>query len=644
MQNYVSLLPSLLIACLACVTGFLVAKKIFAKASLKTYLSFGVVIGLGVIAWVGFLLALLCGLNWLSIGLTIVILCVVGFFFRPSPVSFQRPNFNFYSCLYYGSWIVFFSWLFGRVISIEPDGLYTAPANNYGDLGFHFSVVTSFADGDNFPPHNPIYQGLKFTYPFLIDFLSAFFHRAGADWATSFFIPNLILALALVGLIEILTEKLTQNILAARIAPVLFFFSGGAGFLYALRDKFASQLSWLDFVLHLPQSYTKNDPLNLQWGNMLTTLLVPQRSLLFGFPVFAMIVILWWEALGEREMERKSDRKKERFSFASLFRSFPPSPRRFFLFAGILTGSLPLLHAHGFFSVIIVSAVMALVFFSWDWLAFFVPAGILSLPQALWLSGTGTRSSLFKLNFGWAHGESPMLKFYAINFGIFLVALAIALVFTNARARRFYWPFLLCWIVPNVVLLAPWSWDNIKVLAYWFLLSVPFIAFLLAKILQSKKLYFAPLALVLFVMLTLSGALDVFRGMTSIERVQLFGVPELHVAELIKQKTPPHALMLCAPIHNSVLALTGRQMLMGYPGHLWSHGINFEAREKEIRAIFKGEPEAEDLLQKNNVDYVVISAIEILNYEANGEFFAEKFPLVIEAEGFRVYNVKEKKQ
>ena len=32
---------------------------------------------------------------------------------------------------------------------------------------------------------------------------------------------------------------------------------------------------------------------------------------------------------------------------------------------------------------------------------------------------------------------------------------------------RFYLPFTFCFIVPNLVKLAPWGWDNIKVLFYW---------------------------------------------------------------------------------------------------------------------------------------------------------------------------------
>lgn len=634
MLYLVSLLPSVLITLLACWVGVLLTKRIWADASLKTQLFFGVVIGLVGVAWLGFLMALVAGLNGLTISVTTAIFLTAFFFLRPLAASPRRPVISVSDLAYYGGWLLFFGWLFSRVIVMEANGLHTAPANNYGDLAFHFSVVTSFADGDNFPPRSPIFHGLHFTYPFLMDFLTAFFHRAGADWAAAFFLPNLILSLALVGLIELLTKQFTSSNLAVRIAPVLFFLSGGTGFMYCVRDWQQSNLNWLGFLLHLPQSYTKNDELDLQWGNMLTTLIVPQRSLLFGVPVFAMIVILWWRWIHRRAgMGGWGDED----TVGALSPHLPISLSPHLLFAGLLAGLMPLLHAHGFFSIMMVSAAMALVFFSWDWLAFFIPAGVLSLPQAWWLSGTGTKTSLFKPHLGWATGDD-FPKFLALNFGLFLLVLILALYFQPARLRRFYAPFLLCFIVPNGVLLAPWPWDNIKVLLYWYLLSCPLVAALIARLLKQRMMLW-PVAILLLLALTLSGALDVLRGLSPVEKIRLFDAEQLSVAELIKQRIPPHALVLSAPIHNSVLALTGRQPLMGYPGHLWSHGISFETRERDIKTMYRGGAEAERLFQQYGIDYVVVGPIEYSEFNADDGYFAEKYKAVIDEAGYRVYQI-----
>ena len=38
--------------------------------------------------------------------------------------------------------------------------------------------------------------------------------------------------------------------------------------------------------------------------------------------------------------------------------------------------------------------------------------------------------------------------------------------------------------------------------------------------------------------------------------------------------------------------------LMGYPGHIWTHGLEFAPREGEIKRIYAGAPDAEALLGK----------------------------------------------
>src|SRR5262249_1927079 len=154
-----------------------------------------------------------------------------------------------------------------------------------------------------------------FTYPFLIDFLTAFFIRCGADWRSAFFVENLALALALVRLIEALTLKMFNNIVAARIAPVIFLFNGGLGFINFFSEFRAQSGGLLNFLSHLPKTYTMNADLALasgavplRWGNVFTTLLIPQRSMLFGLPFVTMIIALWWMAVEEIRRERGGER------------------------------------------------------------------------------------------------------------------------------------------------------------------------------------------------------------------------------------------------------------------------------------------------------------------------------------------------
>ncbi|MFN0123527.1 MAG: hypothetical protein ACKV2V_23740 [Blastocatellia bacterium] len=657
--------------------GYLLTFYVVDRTSFPARFAAGSVTGLLGLVWIGFLLSLGLGLNARSIaGTALITLAGAGLLWWKTPRTTWRAELDEWlgdraGLVYHLVWLALLCLLFGRVIGLGDEGLKTSPANNYGDLPFHFSVISSFAWGENIPPRNPVYDGLPFTYPFLIDFLTAFFIRAGADWRVAFFVENILLGLAIILLIEALTRRLTGSALAARIAPVLFIFNGGFGFLWFFQDLRASTNGIVDFLAHLPRTYTMNGDLHLRWGSIVTTLLVPQRSLLFGVPLAAMIFGLWWryvetgcrgdgetggqteEKVGNNEEVVSGEPGDALSSDPPVSPSprppvpppAPPSRKRYLLAAGVLAGLMPLAHAHGFFSVMIISAPLALLFFSFEWLWFFVPAGLLALPQALWLRQTPTRAQLFKPHFGWEAGDdmSPIV-FWLLNAGAFLIILLFALVMrgsVSALARRFYLPFLVCFILPNVMLLAPWPWDNIKVLLYWYLASVPLVAAALARMWEHKPIASRAWALLFTIMLILSGALDVLRGLSPIEYPVVFGRPELEVAEMIRQRTPARAMLLNGPFHNSVAALTGRQALMGYPGHLWTHGIDHKDREQDVMAIYRGGPAAETLLQKHGVNYVIIGPLEREQLNANAAFFSARYPAIINHRGYTVYQISQ---
>ncbi|MGH9839073.1 MAG: hypothetical protein ACREEM_09840 [Blastocatellia bacterium] len=684
------------ITLLAIANGTYLTRLVTERISPLARIPFGTVVGIALLAWIGFLAALLFGLNAVSIGVTVAILLLgliaLRRFIKPDPIAAEavRVSATPLDFFYYAAWAAFLAWLFSRVVMFYPDGMHTAPANNFGDLPFHFSVITSFAFGDNLPPQSPIFAGMKFTYPFLIDFLTAFFIRCGADWRAAFFVSNLPLAFSLVCLIEFLTWKFFRSITAARLAPLIFLFNGGLGFITFIRDLGEQTTGFWQFLAHLPKAYTMNNDLvlggsaiPLRWGNIFTTLLIPQRSMLFGLPIVAMILMLWWLAVeetrrqgdketrrqgdketgrqGDRETGRQGDKETRRQGDEEMSneKAISPSPlplvplsplplvplspcRRYFLAAGLLAGMLPMLHAHGFLSVMMVSLPMALLFFSWEWLAFFIPAGLLALPQALYLSGTPVKIKLAEKLFHWEAGESNPLVFWLVNAGVMIALVLAALLikrFTTARQARFYLPFILWFLAPNIWLFAPWPWDNIKIFVYWSLVSTPFVANVLGTLLNQRRIVLRAAATALLVALTLTGAIDVLRALSPAEDIGLFSKEEMEVAALLRAQTPPNAVILHAPIHNSVVALSGRRSVMGYPGHLWTHGIEYGKREADVKAIYRGGVGAINPLKELGVDYLIIGPRERSEMEPDENFFANLYPIVIDHAEYRVFQI-----
>ena len=648
---------------LAIANGIWIVRWLAPGLTRAEWVAGGVVAGLAGLAWTGFLFAWMVGLNATSIGWTAATqgLLLLGWVvwqwrqgWRGQDLTRLRLAGSWSEATWWAGWTLFFGWLFGRVWQIGESGaIETAPATNYGDLAFHVSLITSLAWGENLPPENPIYFGLPLTYPFLIDFLTAFLLRCGVGWREAFLIGNLPLALALIGLVEQLTRRWSGgNRLAGRLAPLLFVLSGGLGWW-----RFGEDLAawWRDggmgregilwFLTHLPATYTignelsiAGQPVALQYGNLLTTLLVPQRSFLFGLPMVALVLLLWRTALVESPAGGRGS-------------------WRLMGLAGALTGLLPLLHGHGFLAIILASLPMMVLYRGRAWIAFLVPAGLFALPQALWLGQSRIRQTLFQFQPGWEAGSTHPVLFWLVNNGGFLLVLIATLALFSRRqggqgwqgycnhASRFYWPFATWFLVPNLVLLAPWAWDNIKVLAYWALASSCVVAMGMAWLLGGEsplgRRWGQVLGLGLVILLTLAGGLDVARGLSPAERVPLFSAADQEVAQRIRETTPPAARIVHAPIHNGPVALSGRRSLMGYAGHLWSHGIDYRAREEDLQQILTGTDEAATLLAKYRIEYVLIGPAEMaLSPPACLSCFSARYPVIFEVAGTRLFHIR----
>jgi len=651
---------------------------------------------------------------------------------------------GFYALVVVVMWLAFEKAMFER-----PDGIFTGVLNNFGDLPFHLSVITRFAFGQNFPPEDPTYAGVRFTYPFLTDLVSAMFVRAGASLRDSMFVENLILAVALVGVIHYWALRMLRDRLAALLTPVLIVLSGGLGWLVFLKNAADSQVGLVGLLMNLPHSYTIVPESTWRWGNAMTSLLLTQRGILLGIPLAVIVFTQWWaaadgegeklgkgeEGQGEKGKGKKVKGKKARIAKAESsaprpaqeISRFPfsffllPSHRRM-LAAGVIAGLLPLVHAHSFVVVMGVGAVLALgrywrawlmpiaalaiigigYYFGFLpaayvklilviaaacvslgvlywlpgdqrrlWLIFFLAALVIALPQLWWSTHDSAvnAGTFMGWHFGWDSSDEVFFKtrflssnlqqtgllaglirvldvlwFWLKNTGVFIPLLVAALVWksdgdrlVSRRLLWFYLPFTLCFIIPNIFKMAPWIWDNVKVLFFWWVASAPLVALVIARLWQGgipRRM----LAGCLFVALTLAGGLDVFALVTSQREYGEFDRDGIRFSQMIRQQTPRRAIVLHAPIHNHPVFLTGRRSLMGYPGHIWTHGLEFAQRQSDIRQIYGGGPQATSLLARYGIDYVVVSRLEKNVFPVN-ELFFERYTRIGESGEYRLFKV-----
>ncbi|HEX8149215.1 MAG TPA: hypothetical protein VF591_18680 [Pyrinomonadaceae bacterium] len=354
-----------------------------------------------------------------------------------------------------------------------------------------------------------------------------------------------------------------------------------------------------------------------------------------------------------------------------------PFALRQMIAAGVVAGLLPLVHAHTFVVMMLMGACMALaqgaavlmskgeagdvegpaeapaasrVWAVWrPWVLFAAAASALALPQMYFATRESAVNAgqFFGWEFGWAHGQTNVVWFWVKNTAVFIPLLVAALAWRGAGVSRrllfFYLPFVLCFVVPNVYRLSPWVWDNIKVLLYWWVASAPLVALVLARLWRRGGAWRAA-ALALLLAQTAAGGLDVWRAASGAVERRSFDRDGVAFAELVRRETDPRSLILHAPTYNDPVYLTGRRTFLGYPGHVWSHGIDYGPREAELKRIYSGAGEAAALIERAGIEYVVVGPLERDEMRQRGlnvnESFFARYRKVGEAGAYRLYKTK----
>jgi len=604
--------------------------------------------------------------------------------------------------VFYAAAAVLFWLVYARAMYQTPEGIFTGVDTNLGDLPFHLAVVTGFAHGENFPPQHPEFAGVRLTYPFVVDFVAAMFVRAGATLEGSLFWQNFAMMMSLVGLLHRWALRQTRDRLAALAAPALVLLSGGLGWAVFLREAASSGQGVFAMLGSLEHDYTRAYP-GFEWGNAVTALFVTQRSILLGLSVALVVWTLWWDAsekvkegseegtaaavesrrVGKKKVKAKSKAGRgakaggavvadaagdNTFAFCLL-----PFALRPMIAAGVVAGLMPLVHAHSFVVMMLMGACMALaqgaavvlskseeardeapvwarVWAVWrPWVLFAAAASVLALPQMFFATRESAVNAgqFFGWEFGWAHGQTNVVWFWIKNTAVFIPLLVVALAWRGAGVSKrllfFYLPFVLCFVVPNVYRLSPWVWDNIKVLLYWWVASAPLVALVLVRLWRRGGAWRAA-AVVLLFMQTAAGGLDVWRAASGAVERQSFEPAGLEFAEVIKRETAPRSLILHAPTYNDPVYLTGRRTFLGYPGHVWSHGIDYGPREAELKRIYTGAADAPALIERAGIEYVVVGPLEREEMRQRGlalnESFFARYRKVGEAGAYRLYKTK----
>ena len=227
--------------------------------------------------------------------------------------------------------------------------------NNLGDLPYHLQITASFAYGENFPPQNPVFAGVGFSYHYISDFLAALFVVAGGTLAGGMFLVTISSAARLLALVHRWTHDITGDRIAARFAPLLLV-SAAASAGWGCSTRRAPARRALSAFLGSDARYTIQPDGMFRFGNAVTTLLIPQRGLLLGLAIAVIVFTILWRSA--RPPRPTIPRRRCRCDPAC-------AADRSMVVAGLVTGVLPIVHLHTFVVVFGTAFFFGLLFQGW---------------------------------------------------------------------------------------------------------------------------------------------------------------------------------------------------------------------------------------------------------------------------------------
>jgi len=621
--------------------GFAIVSWVGIKVSKLEKSLYAIISGFLIGNSVIFILNLLLGLNPVPIILSILLmLSFSGFIIITQQsnifkkIKFKKLNFSIFlknliiSIKKNYIQIIFFILLlllllnlhFTHYLEPKSDGLYSG-GSTWGDVAIHLSVISSFLENSNSNLENPIYAGTPLSYNFMVDFATAVLVASGISLRSSLLLTGIFLSFSLFLLFYFLAKTITKNIKISVIAVLLLLFTGGFGFAYYFQDT-------SDYNLFPSKDYTNYPEKNIYFWNLIGSIILPQRAFLVGFTVaFIIFSILW-------EWTNKKSNPKE------------------LIFAGLLIGLLPLFNWHVFFSLGFVSFLLFLIdtklkIFNKSnlkskriitWIIFFVIIFILSFPQVLWAFSSiagNIGKGILDLQLGWMAENHNWLAFWTLNLGFLFILVIPAFIFVKREFKIFYIPFIFLFFLANLIKFQPWISDNIKIFYIWVPLNSILVASFLYKIYKKSIILKFSVFIVIFLSIS-SGALSVIYETRLSSK--LFDNKDMELANWVKENIPKNSIFLTSTQHNHFIpTLTGRHILMGYKGWLWSYGIDYSEREKDIKSIYAGTSESIELLKKYDVDYVVIGLGEKSEFSVNEKFFTENFEIVKDFKGYKIF-------
>jgi len=325
-----------------------------------------------------------------------------------------------------------------------------------------------------------------------------------------------------------------------------------------------------------------------------------------------------------------------------------------FIFSGVLLGLLPMFNSAVFLTA---AAVLGLLFILFplrlQMLALAITAGLIALPQMLYLSTGSGRAQMPKLlHWGYTIDHptvANVTKYLGFTFGFKWLLIALALVLAGSLQRRFFLAALSLIAVAFSFQFTIEVLANQKFLHIWVIIANLFVAFALWRLwrfsLGGTTLPGKFVAAVLFLLVTAGGIIDFFP-------IHNTGWSEVTyrndaLIDWLKKNTSPRDIFLTDRFVNHPILMAGRRVFYGWPYYSWGAGYDATKRDRLYISLFESRDpwKVYHLLKENGIKYIGYdNAIRQANFirRPNQELYATYFQKVYDADkynGLVIYKV-----
>ena len=431
--------------------------------------------------------------------------------------------------------------------------------NNLGDMALHLNLINRWTRGGAFWPENPFLSGAPFAYHPGMDFWNSMLALAGVP---------VVEGLRWAGLLGAAAAGAALWRWGGSFAVAAFLFAGGlAGFV-------VFQGGALD-----------GTEAGTAWKNIFLSMFVTQRGLLYAMPAALVLLTVWRAQL----------------------RGDPDGPSLPPLAQVALYAVMPFFNAPAFLFLSLTLAVCAAAAWPAGRAKPFLVTGVVSIIPASWLVHMVTAGfsagSAVRFAPGWMQGEDGIV-FWLWNFGIFLPLVAwlgVALFREerkDAAACAFYAVGAVTLCFSFLFLIAPWDWDNTKLILWGYLVLVPM---LWTHLIRAWPAWGQVAATVL---LFFSGALSLGAGLDTRHGYKLADRSEWAAAEGMVRRLPPDVRVATAPGWDHPLMLFGQPVAIGYEGHLFSQGLDYAPVRTQLDRLMLGGEGWKDAARELGVRYL----------------------------------------